>query len=61
MGASFDLSNSLLLLLAGTNIHKSDIKIDKLIKLNWLSNPAYLEVQSERVQRALIGLGPADH
>jgi len=30
-------------------------------ELNWLSNPAYLEVQGARVQRALIGLGPADH
>ena len=30
-------------------------------ELNWFSNPAYLEVQGALVQRALIGLGPADH
>ena len=31
---------------------------DRRVKL---SNPAYLEVQGALVQRALIGLGPADH
>jgi len=30
-------------------------------ELNWLSNPAYLGVQGARVQRALIGVGPADY
>ena len=30
-------------------------------ELNWLSNPAYLEVQGALVQQALIRLRPADH
>ena len=30
-------------------------------ELNWLNTFAYLEVQGARVQRALIGLGTADH